>query len=390
MEQQEKVFSEQIEILHHNLLASIPANFICASIVFISLHQNPHNHLISAWFAAVVIVSILRLLAFGLYHYCPKYNHLHLVIFISGVVLSAALWGTLDSILMPLHNNLEQMIIIVIIAGVTSGGVQTLNANLISCLAYLTIILSPLCIWFFTQDTFSHFLLGITMTAYMLFMLGASIRSYKLLTTALNLQHENDSLIDKLSVSNNQLLETSQTLYEESTHDSLTGLFNRRYLDETLSRELQRITREKQSLCIAMLDIDFFKHFNDTHGHDAGDELLRFIGELLQETFRGSDISCRYGGEEFIVVLENTTIATAEMKLEHFRKLVKNGKVYFRGQLLPSITVSIGIAEAPRQGTSSKTIIHAADKALYLAKNTGRDRVKCSTMIATEIADEMI
>jgi diguanylate cyclase (GGDEF)-like protein len=133
-----------------------------------------------------------------------------------------------------------------------------------------------------------------------------------------------------------------------------------------------------------MLDLDHFKRFNDTHGHDAGDEILKYIGKLLQDTFRGSDISCRFGGEEFTVVLVNTDISDAEARLETFRETVKNGKIYFQDKLLPHITVSIGLAEAPRQGMTSTEIIHAADIALYSAKDAGRDVVKCSNVLAGE------
>lgn len=376
---QEKVFSEQIKILHHNLLASVPANLVCAFIIFIGLYKT-HNEVITTWFAAILVVSILRMLTLYYYRYSPHNNRLHLGIFIAGLILSASLWGTVDSILMP-TDPLEQTMIIVVIAGVTAGGIQTLNSNLAACFIYLSTIILPLCVWIFMQNDFSYTLLGITIIVYFIFMIIASRRNHKLLATSLYLQFENSALIEKLSASNTQLLHASKSLYEQSTHDPLTGLFNRRYLDETLSRELQRTVREKKPLCVAMLDLDFFKHFNDTHGHDAGDEILKFVAKLLQDTFRGSDINCRFGGEEFTVVLLNTDLSHAQLRLENFRKLVKNSKIYFQDRLLPGITVSVGLAEAPGQGITVQDIIHAADTALYTAKNTGRDRIECAEKI---------
>ncbi len=109
----------------------------------------------------------------------------------------------------------------------------------------------------------------------------------------------------------NQLVEIEMLhaqLQEQATRDSLTGLFNRRYLEESLIREFQRAEREKSTVCLIMLDIDGFKAFNDTYGHDAGDLLLKKLGELLQSDVRGSDISCRFGGEEFLIVMPGTEL----------------------------------------------------------------------------------
>lgn|GEM_PF-4085274 len=370
----DKVFSEQVKILHDNLLTSVPANFVGAFIVFMILYQGQTKTLISVWFAAVAAVSLFRMFAVYLFRYRPKNNNWHLAIFLIGVTLSAAMWGAINSVFMPNDDLMHQMVIIVITAGVTAGGVQTLNANLKASLTYLCIIGVPLAIWIFLQGGFAYTLLGITVIAYISFMVVTSIRGYKLLATALYLQYENQALIKEISDSNAKLMDDSKALYEQSIHDSLTGLFNRRYLDETLPRELQRTIREKQSLCVAMLDLDFFKSFNDTHGHAAGDEVLKFIGDLLQDVFRGSDISCRFGGEEFLVVMINTDMTSAHSRLEQFRELVKKGKVYFHGHPLPPMTVSIGVAEAPGQGMTIKEIIHAADLALYSAKDAGRDR----------------
>jgi len=358
-----KVFSEQVGILHHNLLASIPANLFCAIIVFISMYQVLPDLMLN-WLGAVILVSALRIAGLCLYRRFPHKDKLYLFLFILGVILSSSLWGIMDSILIPSNNPEQQMIIMIVVAGVTAGGMQTLNANLKACLLYTILIIGPLCAWLFMQTNPAYLLLGSAMLAYLAFMLIASIRGYKLLSKALFLQFENQVLIQKL--------------YEQSVHDPLTGLFNRRYLDETLTRELQRSIRGHQFLCVAMVDLDFFKNFNDTNGHEAGDEVLKFIGKLLTDTFRGSDISCRFGGEEFVVVLVNTTLASAVQRLEEFRNAAKKGKVYFHNQLLPPMTLSIGIAEAPEQGMTTKDIIHAADMALYAAKQAGRDRIVSS------------
>lgn len=446
--------------------------------------------------------------------------------------MSAMLWGMAGSILMPQDKFLEQMIVIVIIAGVTAGGVQTLNANLPASLIYVTLIVLPLCIWLFLQTGKNYIVLGAAMATYFIFMLVTSVRGNKLLLSALTLRYKNLALIENLSVSNKKLfqsykllekheheiaiinkmnsmlqtcnklneaydtirlaaeelfvefngglaintanddldvimqwgdkhllkslfkvdecwglrkgreyivdhteknircyhfklyptsyiclplngknktlgllvLHTSredsfsshqiqlaisfseviqltlmniklrESLYDASIHDPLTTLFNRRYLDETLTRELHRVIREKKVLCVAMLDLDHFKIFNDENGHEAGDAVLQEIGTILKEHFREYDIACRFGGEEFLIVLVNSDISAAYLKLESIREIIKKKEVYYKGKLLPSITISIGVAEAPTQGTTIKDIISAADEALYYAKKSGRDR----------------
>lgn len=181
------------------------------------------------------------------------------------------------------------------------------------------------------------------------------------------------SNIIKLALANINLRES---LLELSLHDPLTGLFNRRYVNETLSRELIRIEREKNKLCVAMLDIDDFKKFNDTSGHDAGDEVLKHIGSLLKKTFRGSDIPCRFGGEEFLVIMPTSDLKSAVNRMNQFRTKIKNDSLLFKGRLLPKIAISIGVSEAPLHGKNVEDIIKAADEALYVAKETGKDKVE--------------
>jgi diguanylate cyclase (GGDEF)-like protein/PAS domain S-box-containing protein len=176
----------------------------------------------------------------------------------------------------------------------------------------------------------------------------------------------------KLSLSNLRLREK---LREQATHDLLTGLFNRRYLEESLSRELHRARRGNSELCIAMLDLDHFKRLNDTFGHEAGDAVLREVGQVLREKVRRSDISCRYGGEEFVVVLPESSLAATVQRMEQIRILIKGLEIRHRDQMLSVTTVSAGIAIASEQRSTPRDLLSAADDALYAAKQAGRDRV---------------
>ena len=170
-------------------------------------------------------------------------------------------------------------------------------------------------------------------------------------------------------------LKLHETLYIQSTHDPLTGLFNRRNMEETLDRELHRMARKGRSLGIIMLDLDHFKKFNDTFGHQAGDALLRELGAFLQKNIRGEDFACRYGGEEFVIILPETPLEITLQRAEKLRKDVGQLAISYRGQALGAITLSLGAAGFPEHGSTSEAILRAADSALYSAKAGGRDQV---------------
>jgi diguanylate cyclase (GGDEF)-like protein/PAS domain S-box-containing protein len=174
----------------------------------------------------------------------------------------------------------------------------------------------------------------------------------------------------KISLSNLRLRELMR---QQANHDPLTGLFNRRYLDDTLPRELNHARRKNSHISIAMLDIDNFKKFNDTFGHEAGDVILREIGHLFRENLRKSDIACRYGGEEFVLVLLDSTYDDSRRKLDLIREQIKNLQIRYQEKLLGKITMSIGTVEANGNLMCAEELVAASDKALYAAKHEGRD-----------------
>jgi diguanylate cyclase (GGDEF)-like protein/PAS domain S-box-containing protein len=184
-----------------------------------------------------------------------------------------------------------------------------------------------------------------------------------------------------LSVANIKLRDALKT---QSIKDPLTGLYNRRYLQEVLEREIRRSIRSEQHLGILMLDLDHFKKFNDTYGHEAGDSVLRETASLLIRSVRAEDFVCRYGGEEFVVVLPTAELRAAESRAQRIREKVRDLVVTDRGRSVGLITVSIGVAALPDQGMSEKELLQAADAALYRAKREGRDRVVVAEMVQSE------
>ncbi|KPA17530.1 diguanylate cyclase [Candidatus Magnetomorum sp. HK-1] len=170
-------------------------------------------------------------------------------------------------------------------------------------------------------------------------------------------------------------LRLRQTLKIQSIRDPLTGLYNRRHMQESLEREARRVERRSTSLGIIMIDVDHFKAFNDTYGHEAGDVVLKELGAFLKQRTRGEDIACRYGGEEFMLILTDANPDNTSIKAEEIRKDVKERlKIKHHGQTL-NITISLGVAIYPLHGLTTEETLKAADMALYKAKANGRNCV---------------
>jgi diguanylate cyclase (GGDEF)-like protein/PAS domain S-box-containing protein len=186
-----------------------------------------------------------------------------------------------------------------------------------------------------------------------------------------------------LSIANIGLREALRT---QSIRDALTGLYNRRYLQEMLEREIRRAVRADQSLGVLILDLDHFKKFNDTYGHEAGDTVLRETATFLAKNVRAEDIVCRFGGEEFVVILPTASLENAKSRAERLRSKLRELTVLHRGQSLGAITMSVGVAAVPEHGTSPKAVLEAADAALYRAKREGRDRVMLAVSADPEAA----
>jgi diguanylate cyclase (GGDEF)-like protein len=175
-----------------------------------------------------------------------------------------------------------------------------------------------------------------------------------------------------LGIANLKLRESMRNL---SIRDPLTGLFNRRYMEEALAQEQHRARRGDAQLAVIMVDIDHFKQFNDNFGHDAGDAVLRALGMFFKKHVRGSDIACRYGGEEFILILSPSTLEGAGQRAEKIREAATLLSVSHANQDLGAITLSLGVAVWPDHGADATAIVKAADVALYQAKASGRNQV---------------
>jgi diguanylate cyclase (GGDEF)-like protein len=166
-----------------------------------------------------------------------------------------------------------------------------------------------------------------------------------------------------------------EQLQRKAIRDALTGLFNRGFLEEALTIEQQRAVRRGSPIGVMMLDVDHFKHFNDTFGHDAGDALLRGMGGILKHSVREGDMPCRYGGEEFVLILPGADIKFTRQRAEVLRAAIEQWNPEHNGRSLGRVTISIGVAAFPLHGDTGHAVLKVADQALYAAKDAGRNRV---------------
>jgi len=187
---------------------------------------------------------------------------------------------------------------------------------------------------------------------------------------------ENQKLLEELKGKNEELKKANKILKAFVSRDGLTGLFNHRHFQDLLAHEVARSIRYERIFSLLFIDLDYFKQYNDTHGHLEGDDLLRVLAVVLKKYLRKSDILARYGGEEFTIILPSTSKKDARVAAEKIRRFVE--EYPFQGQeTQPSgnVTVSIGVSSFPEDGSDSPSIINQADKAMYQAKNNGRNRV---------------
>jgi len=185
-----------------------------------------------------------------------------------------------------------------------------------------------------------------------------------------DLRRANDRLLTQLI----EIGTLQSQLREKAIRDALTNVFNRRYLEETLERELARAARELYPLCIIMMDLDYFKEVNDTYGHEAGDVVLKTLAETVTRQSRHGDFVCRYGGEEFVLVMPNIGIETAKIRAKELHQIIDSLNIPYSAFNLTT-TISMGIAWFPEHGQTKEELLRAADRAMYMAKNTGRNRV---------------
>lgn len=311
---------------------------------------DPHHDPVSKQYA-MLIAGLVVFLIFAYLLNCAKHYH------------AAALFLVMGAVIVP-------WVSLLLDPSILEGDIVPLTYVTFSVL--LSSIFLP------TYFTFALAILQFTGVVLVLLLIPFdvslnwfSLLAFVFLTSVFSLlaNHIIQRDIKELSNQAHQLALNEALLREQVIRDELTGLYNRRYLSEMFEREIQRTLRKQVPLCVVVLDVDHFKQINDTLGHATGDTVLRELGNYLGKKVRQSDIACRYGGDEFVLVFPESARETTLDRVEQLREGLKNLN------LPTTITISAGIASLPENGADSQTLLVAADKALYQAKHEGCNRV---------------
>lgn len=491
----QKIRADRLILLNDNLLFSIPANFVCYLVVFLGLYNEVHHTYLFIWFISAVVTFVLHISAFVINRLHPLPTQYYLKFLICLAIIYGALWGISGSLLIPPDNLLSQMLVIIVSIGVASGGLHTLQSNITASILFFILIILPLCLWLFLQQTLTYFLIGTALLMYFCFMSIVSWIGYKLLNANLKLRYENLELINTVLI-NNAMLEESESRFRSAFdfaaigmaivslkgkwlkvnpslcqiigytqeellkidlhsitypddleldssyvqqlldnkissyqmekryihkngsiiwillsssliqnteqkplyfivqiqnidnqkkaeqelkyiayHDFLTGLANRKQLDESFELALSYAKRNQHQIAIMFIDLDDFKEINDDLGHDIGDRLLIEIGSRLKSTIRATDILTRLGGDEFIIILTELPDAAQVVKIAKKILMTIARPIKIKLHKI-SITCSIGISIYPKDGKDLKMLLKQADKALYVVKSEGRNNFK--------------
>lgn len=363
-------------VLLDNSLKAIPFNMLISGLLsLIMYHDHISSSLIGMWLLAVIGVSISRLLYSQVAirrHWYKECNILpYRITFIGLTALMGITWGSAYFIFMPyIHQPLE-FTIILIFGGLAAGSITALSAYMMAFYAYTLPMFLPVVIYNFMLGFPERMILSAMFLIFlaMVIMIGKS--NYHLLVKTFKLSEEKDALIRDLKFTNDKLIDSIDHIRTLSITDALTNIFNRRFFDITLKKELERAHRNQYPLSLLIIDIDNFKSINDRYGHPIGDEFLIHFSKLLHQVARrANDTIFRIGGDEFAVILANISNEHALdfCNVLHAQFNLKNPYKY--------LTLSIGALSIPAEYTGDvEQIISEADKALYHAKRHGKNQI---------------
>lgn len=378
--------SELTEALYRSLLISLFTLFLVTSTIVWQIFGKGQDKYLIVWYLMLCIISFYRIVLFFWYRHTKsilKLRQYHYYLFVLGSTLSGILLGILGAFLMP-ADILDQTFVLILLAGIMAGSVQSLSPSFLANILHVYLVVIPLLIWEIIQVYHGHDIYIGILFAMMIFCIYSYLfarRGHFMLVKHLELEYNYKSLLQRVSNKKNKYKELA-------THDLLTGLYNHQFLKDYLEIEIYKAKRNKTNIGVIMLDIDFFKDFNDRYGHLCGDEILQSIGELLNQNVRKSDIACRYGGEEFMIVMPEASLANVYEKAEILREMVKTISIKWGAEIVKNVTVSLGVSYYPENGSTRNELIEAADRALYKAKQEGKDRVCVAPEQVSEVSDE--
>ncbi|MCK9373015.1 MAG: GGDEF domain-containing protein [Sulfuricurvum sp.] len=369
------VTAEQIRLLYHQGNTIQILGIVAAGVSVIMFWNVADHLLLSLWFTALFLLSVIRLIAnfrftqisFENPDTFNKWKNIYLL----GTFLSGCLWSMLAFFYDPSWPAPNQVMLFILFTGIIAGALNSNSSVFIAFPAfYLPLVFSLMYVMLSQTDEGFYPLLTLFII-YTALMYISSLKYHNRLTHSLRLRFENEQLAEKLAQYNKRLLELADT-------DELTGLHNRRSLNRYLRMASNQHFLDQHSLSLIFIDLDYFKQYNDTYGHERGDQCLVQIATILKSNARqSSDMMTRYGGEEFTLILANTNARQARLIAERIRQDLNQLHLpHAASPISDHVTISIGIVTMiPQQPDSCAHLLSIADKALYEAKKTGRNRI---------------
>jgi diguanylate cyclase (GGDEF)-like protein len=357
--------ADTLALLFRQSFPAVYLNLIVAGIMCWTLWGTVEAHAMYVWLAVLGVSALIRLAMFVSYFRARPEGQRILAWerpYTATLVLSASIWGLGALYLMQKGETVEQAIVLCFLVGMLGGSLVTYSAHRGMTICAMTSVMLPSTIWLYTQPGHMAFGMAIAST---LFMVSA-LRGTKVLS---------DAMQGRLLMS--YQLQYSRDIAENMARiDALTGMYNRRAFIERGEQAVRLCERDSKPISMLLIDVDFFKKINDTHGHGAGDLILKQIGNFLDSQFRKSDVCGRLGGEEFAVLLANTDADAAAVLADKFRLIVAESSIPWQTESL-RVTVSIGVAS---DSYDLESLLHRADMAMYQAKANGRNTTVCQLM----------
>lgn len=366
-----KVQAALVSLVYSQTLIGLMASLFCATIIVFGLYNPETKGLLFSWYAFFLAISFYRFV-FSLIYSRQQNPEKNLAmwknIFIVGALLGGISWGLVGVMVYPVEHVSEQILIVLVLSGVTAGAVSVLSGILNAALAFIIPALLPLIFYLVYLQT--DLILDTTIAVYLVYLVVLSRKTHETIKAAYLLQFKNNDLLSDLSEAKKQLEIINKKLEQAATHDPLTNVANRNLFVNYFTKAIELAKKNKKILALLYMDIDSFKTINDTHGHHVGDQLLLTLVERLGGFVDNMDLIARLGGDEFAIILENVSdpneIAKIAKQICH-----DMSKMACINNLEIKFTTSIGIGVYPIDGDSPEVLLSISDRAMYYVKNHG-------------------
>jgi diguanylate cyclase (GGDEF)-like protein len=375
------VAAEQVKMLIAQSLTGIVMSFLLASFVALVFGDLASGQFVFLWWCLISGIFLSQYILYLVFNRRrperTDYRHWYVLIIASSVAAGLC-WGLGLTWMLGSLDAQYHIFLIILLISLASAGI-TLAVRTPVYYTYQIGVLLPAIVWLLTRDEMTHLILGLFLIIFMVAMWLFAFQVSRSLAVSFRLQLENQYLANSLKQSNARLQVLNEELTQLSATDSLTQVANRRYFDNRFVSEFSRASRENTALSLIMIDVDFFKVYNDEFGHIAGDEALRQVALCIRNSLkRPTDLVARYGGEEFVVLLPSTALDGALQLAGEIRENIEALKIaHPKSKASDYVTVSFGVTGAfPGKTVSRELMLKKTDEALYNAKAAGRNTIK--------------